>query len=283
MILPIIEYGDVIYDNCTLKNSLDLENVQHKAALVCTGAYRHTSYDALLAELGWQPLRIRRQIHKLILFFKVKNSLTPPYLGSLIPRVTESQYRLRSATNATLPIPFSRLSSTRSAFVHSTVKLWNSLNVDTRSVDSLSGFKRCVKLELYKQHNTKFMPHLYSLVPLGKASVYHCRLRLGLSALNLLHRFTYNFIPIKSCPHCNFECENVAHYLFSCPAYVAPRMILWESLSTLLPQNLLNNQIALQNHLLYGSPELSLNSNLALFSHLGIYLIATGRFNSQMI
>ena len=48
MVLPMIEYCDVIYDSCTVRNALDLENVQRRAALVCTGAYRHTSNDALL-------------------------------------------------------------------------------------------------------------------------------------------------------------------------------------------------------------------------------------------
>ncbi len=56
MVLPVLEYGNIIYDNCSLRKSLDLENVQRRAALVCTGAYRHTSNDALLAEFGWQPL-----------------------------------------------------------------------------------------------------------------------------------------------------------------------------------------------------------------------------------
>ncbi len=174
MVLPIIEYGDVIYDNCTVRNALDLENVQRRAALVCTGAYRHTSNDALLAELGWQPLRIRRHIHKLSLFFKIMNSLTSPYLRPLIPRAADTQYRLRSASNATLPTPYSRLSSTRNSFVHSTVRLWNSLSVELRSVTSLSGFKSRVKDELYKHHNDKFFPSLYSYMPLGKAYVYLC-------------------------------------------------------------------------------------------------------------
>jgi len=278
MVLPIIEYCDIIYDNCTLRNALDLENVQRRAALVCTGAYRHTSNDALLAELGWQPLRIRRQIHKLCLFFKIKNSLTPPYLIPLIPRANETQYRLRSASNATLPIPYSRLSSTRNAFVHSTVRLWNNLSVDTRAGTSLSGFKRRVKLDLFKHHNVKFIPSLYSYMPLGKASVNLCRLRLGLSALNF-HRFTYNFIPYKTCLRCNYECENISHFLFHCPAYTAPRAVLLGSLSNHLPNDTLNNLIVLERHLLYGSSELPVNTNLSIFSLVVTYLDATGRFN----
>ncbi len=278
MVLPIIEYCDIIYDNCTVRNALDLENTQRRAALVCTGAYRHTSNDALLAELGWQPLRIRRQVHKLCLFFKIINNLTPPYLRSLIPRATETQYQLRSATNATLPIPYSRLSSTRGGFVHSTTKLWNNLNADVRSIATLSGFKSKMKLSLFKQHNDSFLPTLYMLMPLCKASVYHCRLRLGLSALNY-HRFTYNFIPYKSCSSCNNACENICHFLFHCPAHAAPRAVLMGSLSNILPNNALNNLLRLERYLTYGSKELSVQANLEMFRYVANYIDATGRFN----
>jgi len=278
MVLPIIEYCDIIYDNCTLRNALDLENVQRKAALVCTGGYRHTSNDALLAELGWQPLRIRRQFHKLCLFFKIIHSLTPTYLKPLIPSANEIQYRLRSRSNATMPTPYSRLSSTRNSFVHSTVNLWNNLSIDVRSTTTLSGFKSRLKLELYKQHNVKFIPSLYLFVPLGKAFINMSRLRMGLSALNF-HRFTYNFIPHKSCPRCNFECENIPHFLFHCPAYAVPRAVLMESLSNHLLNDILNNLKVLEQHLLFGSSELSTNTNLSIFSLVGSYLDATGRFD----
>lgn len=70
MVLLILEYCDVIYNSCTIRDALALEQLQRRAALVCTGAYRHTSNDSLLAELGWQPLRVRRNVHKLCLFYK---------------------------------------------------------------------------------------------------------------------------------------------------------------------------------------------------------------------
>ena len=38
MILPISEYCDIIYDNCTVRESAALKQVQRRAALVCTGA-----------------------------------------------------------------------------------------------------------------------------------------------------------------------------------------------------------------------------------------------------
>ena len=59
MLLPVTEYFDIIIDNCTVRAALALENIQRQAARACTGAYRHTSNDRLLAELNWIPLRQR--------------------------------------------------------------------------------------------------------------------------------------------------------------------------------------------------------------------------------
>lgn len=277
MVLPIIEYCDIIYDNCTIRDSLALENIQRRAALMCTGAYRHTSNDSLLAELGWQPLRIRRQIHKLCMFYKIMTGLTPDYLSQTIPRQHTNHYRLRSTSNASLTIPFSRLSSTRSAYVHSTVKLWNNLPLELRSVDSLNSFKVKLKQHLYRHYPDRFIPSLYSHTPLGKSSVYHCRLRLGLSALNH-HRFTYNFINDRSCFKCNAVREDTSHLLFTCPAYAAQREALLRDLSNYLPPNITNNNRVLENYLVYGSIELDLESNLAVFNCVRTFLDATGRF-----
>lgn len=277
MILPILEYCNVIYDNCTLKDSLALDNLQRRAALICTGAYRHTSNESLLAELGWQPLYIRRQTHKLIHLFKIVHFLTPAYLRQVIPQPTETPYGLRNRLNASLPVPYSRLSSTKKAFAHSAIKSWNSLPVLVRSSQSLCTFKRLLFSNLHKQFSVQFIPQLYSFLPLGNPTVYHCRLRLGLSALNS-HRFTYNFVANKSCPECNSECENVHHYLFSCPAYAAPRRVMLESLSNILPDAVIQNLAILENYLIYGSNSLDIASNLLMFSHVFSYITATGRF-----
>ena len=157
------------------------------------------------------------------------------------------------------------------------ILLWNSLDNAVRSSNSLYSFKRKLKLQLHKQYNAKFLPSLYSLIPSSNASVYHCWLRLGLSALNY-HRFTYNFIEDKSCPRCNYLCEDIKHYLFQCPAYAAPRAVLMGSLSTRLPLNVITSEHTLENYLIYGSSERDHSFNLSIFSYLFTYLDVTGRF-----
>ena len=76
MIRPVLDYGDVIYNSCLKSESEALENFQRKCALVCTGAFRITSHEKLLKELGWSKLESRRSMHRLHLFFfyKIVNS-----------------------------------------------------------------------------------------------------------------------------------------------------------------------------------------------------------------
>ena len=101
MIRPIIDYGDTVYDNMTVSLSQDLENIQRQAALACTGGYRHTDHSKLLEELGWDPLSTRRKCHRLFMFFKILNNLTPPYMKSILPdRVIDvAGYNLRNKNN----------------------------------------------------------------------------------------------------------------------------------------------------------------------------------------
>ncbi len=70
-IRPTIEYGDIIWDNCTAGDSELLESVQYQSAKVVTGAIRGTSSNSLRAELAWEELSIRRKIHKLSYFYKI--------------------------------------------------------------------------------------------------------------------------------------------------------------------------------------------------------------------
>ena len=69
MICPDLEFGDTIYDSISLSTGHALETVQRQAAIMCCGAYHHTSHSSLLLEVGWE-LSERRKFHKLSLLYK---------------------------------------------------------------------------------------------------------------------------------------------------------------------------------------------------------------------
>ncbi|XP_053389817.1 uncharacterized protein LOC123543435 [Mercenaria mercenaria] len=62
------EYGDIIFDNCTVQEKDLLEKVQYEAARIVTGATKLVSLQKLMNEVGWESLGSRRQKHKTILF-----------------------------------------------------------------------------------------------------------------------------------------------------------------------------------------------------------------------
>ena len=57
LIRPILEYGCVIFDACSMSDCKLLETVQYDAARICTGAM----WNSLLNELGWETLETRRK------------------------------------------------------------------------------------------------------------------------------------------------------------------------------------------------------------------------------
>ena len=84
-IRPILEYADVVWENCTEQQSMLLEKIQLEAGRIVTGTTKLVGIDKLYEELGWLKLSERRHLHKLFLFFKMEKGLTPLYLTHLIP------------------------------------------------------------------------------------------------------------------------------------------------------------------------------------------------------
>ena len=145
---------------------------------MCTVAYRHTSSYRLLAEVGSQSLRTRRLNHKLIQLCKMTHQISPPYLRSILPAAVESRYNTRNSTSNSIPVMYAKLSSTRNSFVPSSIKAWNNLPVGIRSATSFYIFKSCIVNYMNKKVDM-FHPYLYRFY-ISRASVHHCRLRLGL-------------------------------------------------------------------------------------------------------
>ena len=98
-IRPLLENADVIWDNCSQYGKDELEKVQIEAARISTGATELISINNLYKEIYWDRRQKRSDDHKLTLFYKMYNNLTPNYFSSLIPQQDEaiSQYNIRNA------------------------------------------------------------------------------------------------------------------------------------------------------------------------------------------
>ena len=63
-IRPVLEYADVVWDNCTQQQMNDLEKIQLEAGRIVSGITKLVAIDRLYRELGWLKLSERRKMHK---------------------------------------------------------------------------------------------------------------------------------------------------------------------------------------------------------------------------
>ena len=68
-IRPILEYADIVWDNCCMHEKKDLDRIQDEAARIVTGATKLVSLMLLHNDVFWDLLQERRQQHKLIQIF----------------------------------------------------------------------------------------------------------------------------------------------------------------------------------------------------------------------
>ena len=149
---PIIEYGCILYDNFSLLLSARIENLQRRAAIICTGAMPRTETKKLLEDLGWSTLKERRQNLKLSFFYKIIHSKTAEYLRIDLDKLRVNPNKRQTRQSDEFGIPFCRTIKYKNSFFPSTIISWNKLPASVRTADSLSKFKKYLnKKFLYDQ------------------------------------------------------------------------------------------------------------------------------------
>ena len=134
---PILEYADIVWENCTQYEKNELDKIQKEAARIVTGTTKLVSIRELYKEINWDTLDERRRKHKLSLFYKMVNGLYPPYLSFLLPiHVNKvSSYNLCNPNDIrTIP---ARTNLYYNSFLPSAIREWNDLSLDVRTSESL--------------------------------------------------------------------------------------------------------------------------------------------------
>ncbi|MEW8542639.1 MAG: reverse transcriptase family protein, partial [Candidatus Thiodiazotropha sp.] len=206
---PLLEYSDSVWDNLTQEEINLLESVHTEAARIVSGATKLCNIERLLSDLSWEPLYKRRRKHRLVLFYKMVNHLTPDILSDLVPPyVRESNpYSLRNADD--IQTIHARTNLYFNSFLPATVRDWNNLPLHVRQSDSVETFKKYLNSDLSPS------PSFYNAGSrLGQ--VLHTRLRLECSSLNA-HLYSRNLVDSPLCV-CG-EIENTTHFIFNCPNY----------------------------------------------------------------
>ena len=157
-------------------------------------------------------------------------------------------------------------------------RYWNSLDYSIWNLDSLSLFKRRIK-DIYGYKRPP--PHYYS--GLRAASIWHTRLRLGMSQLSA-HLFPFGFDESPRCS-CGVTHETVSHYLLDCPLYAAQRERLLVAIRNIIAPTLhpatspTLDKDAYIKILLFGSKDLSSEENILLFRATQNFISNSDRFS----
>ena len=145
----MLEYGNILWDNCTKQQSDLLESIQLDAARIITGLRRGTSHQVLLSEIGIPALSARRTDAKLIQFYKILNNEAPSYIDEIVKKFNlHNTYNLRN-TNLKHPTPVSY----QTRFFLATTDLWNNLDEELKNCTSLHSFKNTLKNEKQSLQN----------------------------------------------------------------------------------------------------------------------------------
>ena len=217
-IRPILEYGDVIWNNIPQYLKDDLDKIQNEAARIVKGCSKLVSLSNLQQECGWESLSERRRKHNLTLFYKMVKGFVPPYLSSLVPHLNSniSNYNLRNVNNIAR-----RTHLYKNSFLPSVVDEWNLLPQEIRNLESVSNFMHYLNIG-------KPNPNKLFFVGKRQFQIIHASLRNDCSSLkhNLLIR---NILDSPLCV-CG-ALETNQHYFFECPLYRNERNLFLRSIS----------------------------------------------------
>ena len=105
--------------------------------LIVTGLPSFASIHSIYIETGWEKLKTRREVRKLVLFYKIVNGQVPDYLTELVPPTVAdtNNYNLRNRLN--ISQPSYRLSTYQQSYFPSTIKLWNTRSEPSSTADTL--------------------------------------------------------------------------------------------------------------------------------------------------
>ena len=263
-IRPVLEYGAVVWDNCTEGQSDQIELIQKRAGRIITGAIIRTRTASIYRELGWTSLKERRKISRLCQMHKIVNSDAPSYLVDTLPIMVGDQSCypiLRDRKN--ISKMRSRLTLYEGSFFPKTISEYNNLNSTTRNIINNKAFKDAVKTKIET-------PKPWFYVGDRRKSIVHSRLRMNCSQLSY-DLYALGIINNPSCL-CGHVREDATHFLLFCPLYNQQRRKLFNIFDNIgFGKNVSN--------ILHGNSESDRASNIKATLAIHDFFRSSGRFD----
>lgn len=263
-VLPILEYADILWNGANDQDLSKLDRVHLRAMRIVTGATQRCNTQALYDDVCWSTLSHRRLIHRLRLFYKIRNNISPNYLMQLMPQTVyeRNPYALRNREDLT---PFrTRRQLFYKSFFPQTTRDWNDLPIEIRCAPTIYSFNQLLNLRF---------PTLKSKLWYGQGDrgldIIHTRIRMGCSSLK--HHLHYN-LHVEANPYCTCGrvIETPAHYFLSCNRFANSRLNLLNEISEYTTPTI--------EVILFGDPNLTVNDNILIVLAVQNYIKLSKRF-----
>ena len=105
---PILEYASQVWNQSILKSTTDLENVPRNFTYRIR-SIKHLSYPEKLAILNLEPLELRPLKTDLLMYYKIRNNLTPISPDDYFTKRTDTSIHARTSGTGLLLKPFCRI------------------------------------------------------------------------------------------------------------------------------------------------------------------------------
>lgn len=141
-ILPMLDYGDILYGHASNSTLRPLDAIYHNVLRFITGDGFRTHHCTLYDSVGWYSLNYRRKQHSILFIYKALIAKLPLYLTRLLSIKNLSHYT-RSQDWITLEAPKTRTNLGNTAFSTYAPYIWNKCQ-DTLKLDcfvSIESFK----------------------------------------------------------------------------------------------------------------------------------------------
>ena len=170
--------------------------------------------------------------------------------------------QLRPRNN--IPTPLCKTKLYRSSFFPFAIKLWNSLDDNSKNAPTLSIFKSYLKI--------KDKPRKIFYYGERMMNVLHARMRMGCSPLRSHLCLLMHVIDNSNCD-CGCEIESPRHYFLECPIHNGPRNFMIRSIENVTDCNI--------NTILFGNKKLSYLENKTIFKSVHKFIKDSRRFVTE--
>jgi hypothetical protein len=150
-LLPIFDYCCVLWgkDNKNYINKINI--LQKRAAKIILNKPIKTPTKGLFKSLNWLSFNERCKYHSAVLIYKVINQIAPAYLLDILTFSRNEKHNLRSSIHNDLVLQkIPRTNYYKDSFSYYSMKVWNDIPVDIRSVPKIQSFKSKYKKYLLK-------------------------------------------------------------------------------------------------------------------------------------